>query len=62
MPSVDERARTMLLGSGNKTVRLSICCGKATPTLEQEFRDHGFSDIEGVSPTFDGFLRIRLIR
>ncbi len=62
MPTVDERARTMLLGTGNKTVRLSICCGKATPTLEQEFRDHGFSDIEGVSPTFDGFLRIRLIR
>jgi hypothetical protein len=62
MPSVDVRARTMLLGNGNKTVRLSICCGKATPTLEQEFRDHGFNDIEGVAPTFDDFVTIQLNR
>ena len=58
MPSVDDRARTMLLGCRNKTVRLSICCGKATPTLENEFRDHGFANIEGVAPTFDGFIKI----
>lgn len=56
MPTVDERARTMLLGTRNKTIRVSICCGKATTNLEQEFRDHGFSCIQPVASTFDGFL------
>jgi hypothetical protein len=45
MPSIDGRARDMLLGTRNKAVRVSICCGKTTATLEQEFRDHGFSCI-----------------
>jgi len=56
LPTADERARAMLLGSANKAVRLSICCGKATASLKQEFRDRGFSRIEAVAPTFDGFL------
>lgn len=56
LPTADKRARTLLLGTGNKTVRLSICCGKATPTLEQKFRDHGFIGIQSVNSTFDGFL------
>jgi len=56
MPTVDERARAMLLGTRNKTLRVSICCGKATANLEQEFRDHGFSCIQAVASTFDSFL------
>jgi hypothetical protein len=56
LPTADERARAMLLGTGNKAVRLLICCGKATAGIEQEFRDHGFSGIEAVAPTFDGYL------
>jgi hypothetical protein len=56
MPIVDERARAMLLGTQNKTVRLSICCGEATAKIEQEFRDHGFSCIQAVAPTFDGLM------
>jgi hypothetical protein len=57
MPTVDERARAMLLGAQNKTVRVSICCGEATANLEQEFRDHGFSGIQTVASTFDAFLK-----
>ena len=56
LPAADERARDILLGSPNKTVRLSICCGNATPALEQEFRDHGFSGIQRVATTFESFL------
>jgi hypothetical protein len=56
LPSVDERARDLLLGTSNKGVRLTICCGDATTRLEQEFRDHNFSGIESVAMTFDGFL------
>ena len=56
LPSVDERARDLLLGTSNKSVRLTICCGNATTRLEQEFRDHHFSGIESVATTFDGFL------
>jgi hypothetical protein len=46
----------MLLGSANKAVRLSICCGKATASLEQEFREHGFTNIQSGAATFDNFL------
>jgi hypothetical protein len=56
LPAADERARTMLLGTRNKDVRLSVCCGHSTPTLEQEFREHGFSSIEHVATTFEGLL------
>lgn len=56
LPLADQRARAMLLASANKGVRLSICCGIATAKLEQEFRDHGFSNIQGGAPTFDAFL------
>ena len=56
LPIADERARAMLLGSANKAVRLSICCGKATASLEQEFRERGFTKIQSGSATFDGFL------
>jgi hypothetical protein len=57
LPTADERARAMLLGNTNKAVHLSVCCGKATASLEQEFRDHGLSGIETIAPTFDGFLK-----
>ena len=56
LPSVDERARGLLLGTSNKGVGLTIFCGNATTRLEREFRDHGFSGIESVATTFDGFL------
>jgi len=56
LPAADERARTMLLSTVNKSNRLSICCGNATARLEQEFRDHGFNGIQSVPTTFDGFL------
>lgn len=55
-PPTDKRARKLLLGTYNKSVRLTICCGNATTRLEKEFRDHKFSGIESVAPTFDGFL------
>jgi hypothetical protein len=56
LPSADERARELLLGTSNKSVHLTICCGNATARLEQEFRDHGFSAIESAATTFNGFL------
>jgi hypothetical protein len=56
LPVADERARTMLLDSGNKSVRLSIYCGNATARLEQEFRENGFNGIENCGSTFDDFL------
>jgi hypothetical protein len=56
LPPIDERARDLLLGSSNKSTRLTICCGNATTRLEQEFRRHDFSGIESVATTFDGFL------
>ena len=56
LPIADERARAMLLGSANKAARLSICCGKATASLEQEFRDHGFTNIQTGTHTFEDFL------
>ena len=57
MPTIDERARTMLLDTRNKSVRLSICCGKATAGLEEEFRDHGFRRFQPVATSFDDFLK-----
>ncbi len=56
LPTADERARAMLLGSANKVVGLTVCCGKATASLEQEFREHGFSNVQASAPTFDDFL------
>ena len=56
LPLVDERARDLLLGTSNKSVRITICCGNATARLEEEFRQHEFSGIESVAATFDGFL------
>ena len=52
----DERARDLRLGTCNKSVRLTICCGNATTRLEKKLRDHKFGGIESVAPTFDGFL------
>ena len=57
MPTVDERARALLLDTPNKAVRLSICCRHTTASLKREFRDHGFTAIQAVSQTFDGFLK-----
>jgi hypothetical protein len=56
LPTADERARALLLDSANKAVRLSICCGKATASLEQEFREHGFNDVQTGASTFDDLL------
>jgi hypothetical protein len=56
LPIADGRARATLLGAANKAVHLSICCANATANLEQEFRDHGFIDIQSGVPTFDDFL------
>lgn len=56
LPIADERARAMLLESENKAVRLSICCGKTSASLEQEFRAQGFTNIQTGTPTFEGFL------
>jgi hypothetical protein len=36
---------------------LTICCGSATASLEQEFREHGFTAIQHIADaTFAGFL------
>jgi len=56
LPVADKRARDLLLNAKNKAVRLSICCHSATKSLEQEFRDHGFTNIVTDTPTFEGFL------
>ena len=56
LPIADERARAMLLGSANTAVRLSICCGKTSASLEQEFRANGFINIQRGAATFDDFL------
>jgi len=56
LPLTDERARKLLLSTRNRCVRLSICCGPATPDLEQLFRNHGFSRIDPTAHTFEDFL------
>ncbi len=56
MPPADEWARRLLLKRSNKSVRLEICCGDATPELEKEFRDRGFSGVRRGATTFEGFL------
>jgi hypothetical protein len=56
LPIADERARTMLLDSANKAARLTVCCGDDTARLEEEFRDHGFSNIRTGTPKFEDFL------
>jgi hypothetical protein len=56
LPSEDTRARAMLLGSANKAVRLSICCGNATASLDQEFREYKFTNIQTGTHTFEDFL------
>jgi hypothetical protein len=59
LPVADGRARDLLLGTTNKSVRLTICCGTATPNLEQEFRAHCFTAIQHIAdPTFAGFLTL----
>jgi hypothetical protein len=35
---------------------LSICCGKTSASLEQEFRANGFINIQSGAATFDDFL------
>jgi hypothetical protein len=61
LPTADERARSMLLGTTNKSVRLSICCANATTALEQEFRDNGFDGIQQRACTFENFLKARAL-
>jgi hypothetical protein len=57
LPGVDERARELLLGTTNKTARLTVCCGAATKDLAQQFRGQGFTVIrELTDPTLSGFL------
>jgi len=46
----------MLLDTQNKSVHLSICCGKATAGIEKEFHDCGFDCFRSVPATFDDFL------
>jgi len=55
-PTADKRARSMLLETANKSVRLSICCGAATADIEQQFRDNKFSNIVAIATTFEDFL------
>jgi len=62
LPIADERARDMLLKTTNKCVRLSICCGSATVSIEQEFRDRGFSGIQEIASTFEGLLAVETAR
>jgi hypothetical protein len=46
-----------------KTVPLTICCGRTTGHLEQEFCEHGFTTIRQIAdPTFSGFLAERCPR
>lgn len=56
LPRADERARSLILHTCNKGVRLTICCGGLTMSLEREFRSHNFSRIESFATTFEAFL------
>jgi hypothetical protein len=56
MPTIDERSRDMLLDTQNKSVRLSICCGKATARLREELSGRGFNRLQPAASTFDDFL------
>ncbi len=56
LPAADERARSLLLDSANQAARLTVCCGDDTARLEQEFRDHGFSNIRTGTPKFEDYL------
>jgi hypothetical protein len=56
LPSADERARCLLLDTSNKDVRLTVCCTNGTTSIEKEFCDHGFENIESGTPRFEDFL------
>ncbi|MGH9424908.1 MAG: hypothetical protein ACRD2L_01160, partial [Terriglobia bacterium] len=57
LPIADERARKLLLHSSNKNANLTICCGSATSSIEEQFLKEGFSRIHRVlQPTFEGLL------
>ncbi len=58
MPAIDKRARELLLGSANKTVRLTVCRGAKTKELENEFRKLGFTGVQHVAATFEEFIRL----
>jgi hypothetical protein len=57
MPVIDQQARSILFDTRNKSASLSICCGKDSVSIEEEFRHHGFRAIRTVGHTFDDFLR-----
>ncbi len=52
----DKRARSLLLDTTNRDVRLSVCCREDTPRLVQLFRDHGFTNVTSGTPSFEDFL------
>jgi hypothetical protein len=58
LPMGDRRARKMFWSSANRTVRITICCGRDTTKLEETFRKHGFRDIRqaGGENKFKDFL------
>jgi hypothetical protein len=62
LSAVDLRARDTLLHTTNKDVHITICCRETSTSIEQEFRNQGFSNIaKGVS-TFEGFLAAETAR
>ena len=48
LPDADERARALLLDSRNKNAALTICCGRRSAHMEEQFRERGFTNISCV--------------
>jgi hypothetical protein len=58
LPVADARARGLLFETASRSARLSICCRDDTKTIEQLFRDQGFTNIISGTPMFEDFLDI----
>jgi len=56
LPVADEAARGLLLNRRNASVKLSICCGETTPSIANEFRVRGFTNISTSPATFAEYL------
>ena len=55
LPCADKRARELLLRTTNKTVALTICCGRTSAAIGEAFRNNKFTNIKTV-PTFEDWL------
>lgn len=57
MPTADEAAKTLLLNTSNKDAGVTICSGRGSAAIRDEFGSHGFTRIETLrNGLFEDFL------